>query len=48
VEVGTDKIYSYEYLIDQKKFRLNGQNTVEFIIPAMPHPIINSLQYWKR
>lgn len=46
--VGTEEVLSLEYKINQKEFRLNGQNTVNFMIPAKPHLYQTSTKYWKK
>jgi hypothetical protein len=46
--VGTENLLTLQHKIDQKQFRLNGLNTVNFIIPAMPHQYQTSIKYWKR
>jgi hypothetical protein len=46
--VGSYSIFEYEYKIEQKKFRLNGMNDVEFIVPAKSNPAKISIKYWKK
>lgn len=45
---GTENYVKLNYIVDKTKFKLNGKNTVTFIIPAMPDPMSVTTNYWKR
>lgn len=47
-EIGSYKIFSLDYSLKNKKYNINGNNEVTFIIPAKPLNYTIKSNYWKK